>query len=231
MNKKEHSFSALLVDKIDESENESENADSENGEFPLDETGTESPENEKQRLERQYSMCVQNVDYLIARVIVEDGASALTTGINYRFDGFTNTRFQNAVWFRGDATHSSFAKEVDFLLDETVVKIFVENDHFRTIRIKDGDRVNNIITNSLEKYSLKNSKLSGWKLCQKNENGNELIFTENSSVYHAVCGYKGEFSRANRDFTLVSILEAESDRLRFDWTRAPPTQNHLENFW
>ena len=97
MNKKEHSFSALLVDKIDESENESENADSENGEFPLDETGAESPENEKQRLERQYSMCVQNVDYLIARVIVEDGASALTTGINYRFDGFTNTRFQNAV--------------------------------------------------------------------------------------------------------------------------------------
>ena len=41
-------------------------------------------------------------------------------------------------------------------------------------------------------------------LCQKNENGNELIFTENSSVYHAVCGYKGEFSRANRDFTLVT---------------------------
>ena len=82
MNKKEHSFSALLVDKIDESENESEN--SENGDFPLDQTGEVSPENEKQRLERQYSMCVQNVDYLIARVIVEDGASALTTGINYR---------------------------------------------------------------------------------------------------------------------------------------------------
>ena len=94
MNKKEHSFSALLVDKIDESENESETADSENGDFPLDETGAESPENEKQRLERQYSMCVQNVDYLIARVIVEDGASALTTGINYRYGyGFTNTRF------------------------------------------------------------------------------------------------------------------------------------------
>ena len=88
MNKKEHSFSALLVDKIDESENESENVDSENGEFPLDETGEESTENEKQKLERQYSMCVQNVDYLIARVIVEDGASALTTGINYRLKHF-----------------------------------------------------------------------------------------------------------------------------------------------
>ena len=72
--------------------------------------------------------------------------------------------------------------------------------YFRTIRIKDGDRVNNIITNSLEKYSLKNSKLSGWKLCQKNENGNELIFTENSSVYHAVCGYKGEFAQAVWNF-------------------------------
>ena len=93
---------------------------------------------------------------------------------------------------------------VAFLLDETVVEFFLENYHLRTIRIKDGDRVNNIITNSLEKYSLKNSKLSGWKLCQKNENGNELIFTENSSVYHAVCGFKGEFSRANRDFTLAS---------------------------
>ena len=31
MNKKAHAFSALLVNKIDESENESENADSENG--------------------------------------------------------------------------------------------------------------------------------------------------------------------------------------------------------
>ena len=102
---------------------------------------------------------------------------------------------------------------VAFLFDQTVVKIFLENYHFRTIRIKDGDRVNNIITNSLEKYSLKNSKLSGWKLCQKNENGNELIFTENSSVYHAVCGYKGEFSRANRDFTLVSIQILAGGRL------------------
>ena len=88
-------------------------------------------------------------------------------------------------------------------MDQTVAEIFLGNSHFRTIRIKDGDRVNNIITNSLEKYSLKNSKLNGWKLCQKNENGNELIFTENSSVYHAVCGYKGEFSRPNRDLTLA----------------------------
>ena len=108
MNKKEHSFSALLVDKIDESENESENADSENGDFPLDETGAESPENEKQRLERQYSMCVQNVDYLIARVIVEDGASALTTGINYRYEGIMNLWEQNTVRFMGPASHFDF---------------------------------------------------------------------------------------------------------------------------
>ena len=78
--------------------------------------------------------------------------------------------------------------------------------------------MNNIITNSLEKYSLKNSKLSGWKLCQKNENGNELIFTENSSVYHAVCGYKGEFAQAVWNF-IQSDFSWQQARDLIGWER------------
>ena len=77
--------------------------------------------------------------------------------------------------------------------------------------------MNNIITNSLEKYSLKNSKLSGWKLCQKNENGNELIFTENSSVYHAVCGYKGEFEQAVCNSNQMGCVSLKLERTKRNW--------------
>ena len=86
----------------------------------------------------------QQGEYLIARVTVEDGASALTTGINYR-----------------------------------------------TIIIREGDRVRNIIDNALQKYALQDKNTDKWKLVQKTDN-DELVFAANSSMYHAVSGYKGE---------------------------------------
>ena len=44
------------------------------------------------------------------------------------------------------------------------------------------------------KYSLAVTNLGFWKLCQKTENGGELFFASNSSIYHAVSGYQGEIS-------------------------------------
>lgn len=101
-------------------------------------------------------------EYLMARVAVEDGASALTSGINYR-----------------------------------------------TIRIREYDRVNHIIITSLEKYSVPSTNIDKWKLLQRTENGTELNFPNNSSIYHAVSGYNGIILLIVKRKTTKEIEEEE----------------------
>ena len=113
-NSTEHSFSALLHES-DKAE-EDYNSEDDDVETNTDDDGTghgsgSGPKslpatlNRHSTIEKSRSVCVGDGtgEYMIARVTVEDGASALTTGINYR-----------------------------------------------TIKIRETDRVKNIITSSLQ---------------------------------------------------------------------------------
>lgn len=142
----EHSFSTLLND-----QEKTESTSSEDDSLDLikeEECGRSAEEAHLksppllQRFSRSTGDCP--TEYIMARVAVEDGASALTSGINYR-----------------------------------------------TIKIREYDRVNHIIITTLEKYSVPSNNIDKWKLLQRTENGTELNFPNNSSIYHAVSGYSG----------------------------------------
>jgi len=142
----EHSFSTLLND---QEKTESTTSSEEDSMELMKEEECASAEEaniKKPTIIQRYSRSTGDspTEFIMARVAVEDGASALTSGINYR-----------------------------------------------TIKIREYDRVNHIIITTLEKYSVPSTNIEKWKLLQRTENGTELNFPNNSSIYHAVSGYNG----------------------------------------
>ena len=64
----------------------------------------------------------------------------------------------------------------------------------------------NIIESALQKYALQDRNIDKWKLVQKTDNGGELVFSTNSSIYHAVSGYKGTIQITQKLRTYLLLL-------------------------
>lgn len=162
----EHSFSTLLAD-----QEKSESSTSSEGSLDIikdevDEVASaeEINRNKTPPTLKRYSRSTGDdpTESIMARVSVEDGASALTSGINYR-----------------------------------------------TIKIREYDRVNHIIITTLDKYSLPSTHIDKWKLLQRTDNGTDLNFPNNSSIYHAVSGYTGVISLIIKRKTQKEVEEEE----------------------
>lgn len=81
--------------------------------------------------------------------------------------------------------------------------------NYRTIKIREYDRVNHIIITTLDKYSLPSTHIDKWKLLQRTDNGTDLNFPNNSSIYHAVSGYTGVISLIIKRKTQKEVEEEE----------------------